>query len=197
MDDHATPHTYEQAAAALGIQAEAVRARLRRGALRRGPLTNDRRPTVLLSPADIATIRAGIRPDRPESTSESGPDSAPESAGRPDERDRTINALEAAAAALHERAARAEAERDMAKAAASAERTRAEQAEAEREAARIAAARAEGEAVALRGQVQAERERTQAAEAARDGARAELADWTAGGPLGRAWRALVYRRGRS
>src|SRR3954471_6158562 len=34
-------------------------------------------------------------------------------------------------------------------------------------------------------------------ETARDAARGELADWTAGGPLGRAWRALIYRRGRS
>ena len=60
------PYTYDRAADVLGIQAEAVRARLRRGALRRGPLTNDHRPTVLLSPAEIATIRAGIRTDRPE-----------------------------------------------------------------------------------------------------------------------------------
>src|SRR5215211_2486206 len=67
MDDQATPHTYQQAAEALGIEAKAVRARLRRGALRRGPLTNDRRPTVLLSPAEIEAIRAGIRMERPES----------------------------------------------------------------------------------------------------------------------------------
>ena len=87
MDDQATPHTYDQTAAALGIQAEAVRARLRRGALRRGPLTNDRRPTALLSPAEIATIRARVRSEHPESD--------PDSAGRPDERDRTIAALEA------------------------------------------------------------------------------------------------------
>ena len=74
MDEAPTPHTYEQAAAALGIQAEAVRARLRRGALRRGPRTNDGRPTVLLSPADIATIRSGLRPAvHPEA----GPDSTP------------------------------------------------------------------------------------------------------------------------
>ena len=86
MDEQATPHTYQQAADALGIEAEAVRARLRRGALRRGPLTNDRRPTVLLSPAEIATIRAAARTQRPQST----PDSAPDSAGHPDE-SRTIN----------------------------------------------------------------------------------------------------------
>ncbi len=75
MDDQPTPHTYEQAAAALGIQAEAVRARLRRGALRRGPRTNDGRPTVLLSQADIATIKAGLRTAvHPESGPESSPD---------------------------------------------------------------------------------------------------------------------------
>ena len=74
--------------------------------------------------------------------------------------------------------------------AASEPRPRVERVEAEREAARIATARAEGEVAALRGQVQV-------AEAARDGARAELADWTAGGPIGRAWRALIYRRERS
>ncbi len=68
----------------------------------------------------------------------------------PPDESRTINALEAAAAALHERATRAEAERDMAQAAASTERARAVQAETEREAARIAAARAEGEASALK-----------------------------------------------
>jgi hypothetical protein len=61
MDDQATPHTYQQAAEALGIEAEVVRARLRRG-----PLTNDRRPTVLLSLAEIAPIRSGIQTDRPE-----------------------------------------------------------------------------------------------------------------------------------
>ncbi len=119
MDEPPTPHTYEQAAAALGIQPEAVRARLRRGALRRGPLTNDRRPTVLLSPAEIATIRAGVRTQPAESEAESGP----ESAGRPDERDRTIAALEAEAAALRdalgrerERADRVEANWDAASA---------------------------------------------------------------------------------
>jgi hypothetical protein len=88
MDDQATPHTYQQAAEALGIEAEVVRARLRRG-----PLTNDRRPTVLLSLAEIAPIRSGIQTDRPEA----GPDSDPDFAGRPDERDRTISALEAEA----------------------------------------------------------------------------------------------------
>ena len=52
------------------------------------------------------------------------------------------------------------------------------------------AARAEGESGALREQITAERERAEAAQA-------ELAEWTAGGPLARALRALVFRRGRA
>ena len=147
MDEYLTPHTYQQAAEALGIEAEAVRARLRRGALRRRPLTNDRRPTVLLSPAEIATIRASVRTQPAES--------APDSVGRPDRRDRRIAALEA-----------------------------------ERDAARIAAAAAEGE-VKVRQEAEV-RERQ-----AREAAERELAAWTAGGPLARAWRALAYRRGRA
>jgi hypothetical protein len=53
--------TDEVLRAALGIHPEAVRARLRRNALRRGPPGNDGRPTVLLSPADIASIRGAGR----------------------------------------------------------------------------------------------------------------------------------------
>ncbi len=98
MDDHPVPYTYDKAGDLLGIEAEAVRARARRGALRRGPRTNDNRPTVLLSPADIATIRAGIRPVRPEA----GPETGPDSTGRPDERDRTIKALDGELAAMRE-----------------------------------------------------------------------------------------------
>jgi hypothetical protein len=98
MDDDPSPYTYDQAAAALGIQAEAVRARLRRGALRRGPKTNDSRPTVLLSQADITTIRSGIRTQ----PAEPGPAAGPDGDGRPDERERTIEALKGEAAALRE-----------------------------------------------------------------------------------------------
>lgn len=57
------------------------------------------------------------------------------------------------------------------------------------------AARAEGEATALREALTHERQARQAAEAARDAARQEAAEWASGGPLARAWRALVYRRG--
>lgn len=41
-----------------------------------------------------------------------------------------------------------------------------------------------------------ERAARQAAEAAAEAARGELTEWTAGGPLGRAWRALTYRGNR-
>lgn len=143
MDDQATPHTYQQVAEALGIEAEAVRARLRRGALRRGPPTNDRRPTVLLRLAEISTIRAGIRTDRPEA----GPASNPDSAGHPDERDRTSSALEAEAATLREAVGR---ERERAARAEGESAALRERMESEREAAKVAAASAEGEAKGLR-----------------------------------------------
>ncbi len=118
-----------------------------------------------LSPAEIATIRAGIRPHHPEST--------PDSAGRPDERDRTIAALEAEAAALRDALGR--------------ERERADRVEANRDAARALAdqrgrevvelrervGQAEGESGALREQAKAERDRAAALAAERDAARAE------------------------
>ena len=64
--------------------------------------------------------------------------------------------------------------------------------------------RAEGESATLQEQVKAERDRTtrereRAEAAARDAeaARADLAAWTAGGPLARAMRAFLNRRGRA
>ena len=61
--------------------------------------------------------------------------------------------------------------------------------------------RAEGEAVALHGQLLTERDRAarqvREAEAARDAAKSELAEWTTGGPLARAWRGFLNRRGRT
>jgi DNA-binding Lrp family transcriptional regulator len=68
-------------------------------------------------------------------------------------------------------------------------RHRSERAEGEvdrlREAERASAVRAD-----------AERQARERAEAGRDAAEAELAAWTAGGPLARALRALAFRRGR-
>lgn len=61
---------------------------------------------------------------------------------------------------------------------------------------------AEGEAVAFREalshervQAAAERRRAEALQVERDRVQAELSAWTAGGPLARAWRAFMNRRG--
>ncbi|RYI32890.1 MAG: hypothetical protein EON48_03950 [Acetobacteraceae bacterium] len=144
MDNDPSPYTYDQAAAVLGIQAEAVRARLRRGALRRGPRTNDSRPTVLLSQADITTIRSSIRTQ----PAEPGPAASPDGDGRPDERERTIEVLQGEAAALREALARERGRADQAAVTEAAarselatERTRAAVAEAKLEAAEAALAR--------------------------------------------------------
>ena len=48
---------------------------------------------------------------------------------------------------------------------------------------------------ALQGQLDRERERADRLERERDTAQAELVAWTAGGPLARAWRAFLNRRG--
>lgn len=191
MDDQATSYTYDRAAEVLGIQAEAVRARLRRGALRRGPRTNDHRPTVLLSPAEIAAIRAGVRADRPEAIPEAGPDST----SHPDERDRTIAALEAERDAARIAAAKAEGEAAALRDALG----RAEAVAAVMPELRERLGRAEGGSGILREQLKAERNRSvtqmREVEAARDAAKSELEEWTAGGPLARAMRAFLYRRG--
>jgi hypothetical protein len=54
-----------------------------------------------------------------------------------------------------------------------------------------------GDAVHERAQAIAARHAQQVAEQDRDAARGELAEWTAGGPLARAWRAFLSRRERS
>jgi multidrug resistance efflux pump len=173
-----------EAAERTGLTVEAIRQRIKRGRLE-AVKGNDGLLRVRLTSADLESFANRSTTGHP----------APTATGQASDDDRLANALQAAAAAQGEAVALREAmgrerERaDKAEGQAASERAKADKAEAEREAARIATARAEGEAAALRGQVQA-------AEAARDGARAELADWTAGGPLGRAWRALIYRRGR-
>jgi hypothetical protein len=173
--------TYQQAGEALDMTAEAVRHRARRLGWRTQP-GNEGRTLVLLPEGEAVRqfARAPVHPPV-------------QTAVHSNEASGLAEVLKGQLERERERADKAEA--------------RAGQAEAEREAARIAAARAEGEAMVLREQMKAERGRAelaqaataarlQDAEASRDGARAELADWTAGGPLGRAWRALVYRRGR-
>lgn len=106
----------------------------------------------------------------------------------------TINALLTEIKAAHEQVA------GELRLRADAAEVRAAAAEREREEARVRAAAGEGEAVALREQIKAERDRAvtwlRETEAARDVARSELAEWTAGGPLARAVRGFLNRRGR-
>jgi hypothetical protein len=70
-------------------------------------------------------------------------------------------------------------------------------AEADREGARVQAGRVEGEAAALRDALAHERAAATAAREGQAAAEAELVQWTAGGPLARAWRALLHRRGQA
>jgi hypothetical protein len=79
---------------------------------------------VLLSPADIATVRAASRAQ----PTKAGPGADPDAAGRPDERDRTIKALEDAAATLRETLERERKASDQVQADAVRERDRAENA---------------------------------------------------------------------
>jgi hypothetical protein len=69
-------------------------------------------------------------------------------------------------------------------------------AEAEREVARERAGRAESEAAALRDALGHERGQVAQAREAQQAAEVELAQWVAGGPLARAVRAFLSRRGR-
>jgi len=113
-----------------------------------------------------------------------------------DEPPSLIKALEGEATALREALARERERADRAEERTAAERARAETAEREREAARVAEAAAAGEGRALREGLTREREARQAAEAGREAYRAELEAWTAGGPLLRALRVLLWKRGR-
>jgi hypothetical protein len=151
MSDAAEPiaYTYEDAGQLCGVSAETIRARARRGKLRRGRPTNSGRPTVLLTAAEVAAVSAG-RPFR-------GVDGQPP--GRPDERPSgqspgqaaIVEALTAHIATLREHLARIEAaagaaqqtveqERDRERARAEAAEARAERGEATAAAERAAAA---------------------------------------------------------
>ena len=64
-DTERRPYTYEDAARVCEVSPETIRARARRGRLKRGRPTNSNRPTVLLSQAEIDAIRNG-RPFHPD-----------------------------------------------------------------------------------------------------------------------------------
>jgi chromosome segregation ATPase len=170
MTDQPSLFLLTEAAERTGLTVDALRKRVKRGRLQtvKG---NDGLVRVRLTAADMASLRLA----------EGQP-----AASQPEENNRRDSALEAELAAL---------------------RQRVDQLQVEREEARIRAAHAEGEAKALREAVareirqaeqaeeawKASETRRRAAEAARDATQAELAAWTAGGPLARAWRALIFR----
>jgi hypothetical protein len=172
-----------EAAERTGLTVEAIRQRIKRGSLQ-SVKGNDRVLRVRLTDADLASI------------SNRSP------TGHPTHDDRLIEALQDAAeargeaATLREWAERAGIEKALAQAEAAAARSRADRAEAEAVVLREALARE------VRQLEQAEASRriaeTQrgAAQAARDATQAELAAWTAGGPLARTWRAFWNQRGR-
>ncbi len=185
------------------LTVEAIRQRIKRGKLD-AVKGNDGLLRVRLTTADLEGIR-----DRPTTSHPS-----PTATGQPVNDDRLIKALQDAAEARGEAVAlRERAEMAEARAAALAERVEAERRLADARAQELVevrerAARAEGESLTLREQITVERaavreqvtaERQRAEASARDleVARAELADWTAGGPLARAWRAFMNRRGRT
>jgi len=172
--------TYQQAGELLGMSAEAFRQRLGRLGWRKMK-GNDGRALVLV-PETLPALHPRHR-------------SAAQTADGPGDQSGEVAQLLTLL--------------EQAQAEAAAERARAAEAERQREEARIAAAVAETEAKALRAAVAREIRRLEdaeagrlAAETQRDAAQsirfalqAEISAWTAGGPLARAWRAFLNRRG--
>jgi hypothetical protein len=194
--------TYAEIATALDLpSAKAGEAKARRAKWER-TLGNDGLARVAVP---LSVLEEPHPPRRPDAEGRRRPAEGPAQAA-------VVSALVAELKAGHEQALgemRRRAEAAEARAA------RAEAAAAEMPELRERAGRAEGEAASLRNLVDVERARATRAEAQRDEARigraaaeasriasdlearAELAGWTAGGPLARAWRALLNRRRRA
>lgn len=191
MTDAAEPvaYTYEDAGQLCGVSAETIRARARRGKLRRGRPTNSGRPTVLLTETEIAAITAG-RPFRGVDGQPAGrPDEQP--SGRPPGQAAIIEALTAHIATLREQLARVEATVEAARQAAEQER---DQERARAEAAEARAERGEAAAAAERAAAAEERARLLAQ---LDRLTAELATSRAQlvpPPPSRGWLARLLRR---
>jgi hypothetical protein len=208
--------TYQQAGDLLGVSAEAIRRHARRHGWRvqRG---NDGKALVLV-PATAASegwARPGGRPDDARAGGPGG-----QAPGQPSDvvtiadmmsalvADRRAAEADAAQARreadelrrevgeARERAARVEGELAGVRVTFEQAQGRAERAEAEAAASRDAVARALSEAATRRESEAREAVRAERADAARREAEATLVELTAGGPLARAWRALVSRRGR-
>jgi chromosome segregation ATPase len=155
MSDPSNLYLLTEAAERTGLTVDALRKRILKGKLERVK-GNDGLVRVRLTTADMEALKLGEGQAKPSPSDENG---------------QTIKALEAEAAALRERAAKAEGESatlrermeseraradraatewEAARAETAVERARAAQAEREREAAKVAAASAEGEAKGLR-----------------------------------------------
>lgn len=174
--------TYKEAGRVLGIDPDSVARRARRLRWPRLP-GNDGMARVAI-PGDI------LRASAPDATPTSGADNTQDDPGdksgpvRPDER-YMINVLEGEVTALREALARERERIDRAEAAAALVPEL-----------RAQLGRAEGEAVVVREQLKVEQTRAEASARNLEAAQAELAAWMAGGPLVRAWRAFLNRRGR-
>ena len=144
MNDQALYRLIE-AAERTGLTVEAIRQRIKRSRLE-AVKGNDGLLRVRLTTAHLESIGNRMATGH----------SAPTATGQLADNDRLIRALQATAeaqgeaAALRDRAEKAEDEREAARAEAVAERARVAQAEREREAAKVASPSAEGEAKGLR-----------------------------------------------
>jgi hypothetical protein len=203
--------TYKELATALGIDEESAQRRAQRRKWRR-MRGNDGKARVAVPLSVIPDALEDSRPDDLPGNGGTVPPAAA-SALAP-----LLLDLAAQAKAAREALDTARAERDAARAEATAvrERAAAEIAETQKHAAaevseaRERAAKAEGEAAVLRGRVDraeqcvnqseareaAERARAERLDAERGRLQAELDAWTACGPMTRAFRALLFRRGR-
>ncbi len=200
-DDRYVWLSYPEAATALGLSVRAVEGRVYRGGWKKQK-GNDGMlrlavPVALLAP----TTRGGGVGSDPLRGSTHGDTEAHAQQAMLDElkasHDRLVAELRQRIDTAEARAIAAETLVSQRASELTAQHERAERAESEAaarlrevEAAREAAGREQGRA-------NAEQQARAAAEAERDAARSELAGWTAGGPLARAWRAFLNRRGRA
>jgi hypothetical protein len=215
--------TYENAGALFGLSAEAMRKRARRqGWEVRQP--NEPGAKAQVRVPDGAELRPHAHPPgRPAGDRADGLEAelrrrAEVAEGRAEAAEDARDKLAAELIKERERRARAEGENgglriafeqaqgraERAEAGEAARRAdfqqalgRAERVEAERDAAAEAARLAQERVQKVKVEAAAECAARQESERERDAAQAELAEWTAGGPLARAWRALIYRREQS
>lgn len=176
--------TYEEAGHQFGLSADAMRKRARRLGWR-VQAGNDGKARVLVPEGTNLSPdgRSGRAPSRPDDREDDRADGLlAELRRRAEVAESRVEAMTAEVAQQRERAARAEGELSGLQAALQQALERAQ--------------RTDAEATAERAARQAAETARDTAAAAAEAVRGELAEWTAGGPIGRAWRALIYRQGR-